>query len=155
MGKIGNDTLTVKQQAFVDAYNGNTKAAAKAAGLSQGYCARLMMDVSKRNAEPSALAVQTAIRDRQDHERRSRVATRLQRQQFWTKMMDDATEKASDRLQASMLLGKSEADFVDVVQSEHTMRLQLGAPRKAVESEAIDKTAIIESKTGEPEHDAV
>jgi hypothetical protein len=34
-----------------------------------------------------------------------------------------------DRLRASEQLGNSEADFIDEVKAEHTMRLQLGAPR--------------------------
>ena len=45
------------------------------------------------------------------------VFTRQQRQQFWTDMMLDDGANRSDRLRASELLGKSEADFIDVQQS--------------------------------------
>ena len=58
-------TLTAKQQTFVDAHAGSTKEAAAVAGLSQGYCRRLMMDVTNRNAEPAAMEVQAKIRAKQ------------------------------------------------------------------------------------------
>ena len=39
------------------------------------------------------------------------ILNRLQRQQFWSEMLADKSLSASDRLRASELLGKSEADF--------------------------------------------
>ena len=111
---ITSTGLTIKQQAFVDAYQGNIKDAAVIAGLSEGYCARLMMDVMKRNAEPSALAVQAAIRARQAPERAVRVKTRQQRQEYWSNMIDDPEASEAGKLRASELLGKSEGDFLDV-----------------------------------------
>lgn len=41
------------------------------------------------------------------------IATREDRQSFWTEVMRDKLEKMVDRLRASELLGKSQADFVD------------------------------------------
>ena len=111
---------TARQARFIDSYSGNIKEAAALAGLSYDYARRL---VTKSH-------IRDAIRNREHTEvRRRRIATRQQRQQFWTKTMNDDSLNMGDRLRASELLGKSEADFVDVIKSEHTMRLQLGAPR--------------------------
>lgn len=43
------------------------------------------------------------------------IKNREERQQFWTRMMDSETATNSDKLRASELLGKSEADFTDNV----------------------------------------
>jgi hypothetical protein len=96
--------LTVKQQRFIDCYNGNIKEAAQKSGLSYRYCRKL---VAKRN-------ILSAIRTRQDTEIRPRqIADRQERQKFWTKVMNDPKKSMNDRLRASELLGKSEADFTD------------------------------------------
>jgi len=97
--------LTVKQQAFVDAFAGDIKAAAKAAGLNYGYCRLLLTKNNK---------VRKAIHDRQETEIRPvRIASRQERQQFWTKTMLDNNVDYRDRLRASELLGRSEADFTE------------------------------------------
>ncbi len=41
------------------------------------------------------------------------IATRSERQQFWTEMYKDSNKQPSDRLRASELLGKSECDFIE------------------------------------------
>ncbi len=46
------------------------------------------------------------------------IATRSQRQAFWTEIYNDQTKNMADRLRASELLGRSEADFVDVHQTK-------------------------------------
>ena len=95
--------LTNKQQRFVDSYDGDIKKTAKKAGLSYGYCRRL---VTKTN-------ILEAIRYRQDTEIRPRtIANRQQRQKFWNETMRDEKQDMRDRLRASELLGRSEADFV-------------------------------------------
>ena len=94
--------LTIKQQKFVDCYDGDTKKAAKVAELSYDYARRL---VTKSH-------ILEAIRNRIDNEiRPSMIATRQQRQKFWTDVMNDKGELLKDRLKASELLGKSEMDF--------------------------------------------
>ncbi len=114
---------TAKQQRLIDCYAGDIKEAAEKAEISYGYARNLM-------TKSDILA---AIQNRQDTEvRRRRIATRQDRQVFWTETYENEDIPWSDRLRASELLGKSEADFIDVVKSEHTMRLQLGAPRTLV-----------------------
>ena len=114
---------TARQERFIDCYSGNIKEAAALAGLSYDYARRLVTTSHTREA----------IRNRQDTEvRRRRIATRQERQRFWTRTMTDESVSMGDRLRASELLGKSEADFIDVVKGENTMRLQLGAPRALI-----------------------
>jgi hypothetical protein len=94
----------LNQQKFIDAYNGNIKEASKKTGLSYQYCRRL---ATKSN-------VLEAIKNRQNTEvRPGTIANRQARQKFWTKVMDDEAEETKDRLKASELLGRSEADFTD------------------------------------------
>ncbi len=96
--------LTAKQQKFVDSYDGDLKEAAEKAGLSYGYCRRL---VTKSH-------ILQAIRERQETEIRPKlIAKRQQRQEFWTQIMNDTTANMKDRLRASELLGRSEADFTE------------------------------------------
>ena len=113
---------TVKQQRLIDCFAGDIKEAAERANISYGYARNLMTKSDTLEA----------IRNRENAETRRRIATRQQRQQFWTRTMDDTKQSMGDRLRASELLGKSEADFIDVVKGEHTMRLQLGAPRTLI-----------------------
>lgn len=94
--------LTDKQQKFVDCYDGDIKKAAKKAGLSYDYARRL---VTKRH-------IVEAVRNRMDNEiRPEMIATRQERQKFWTDTMKDEEQSMRDRLKASELLGKSEMDF--------------------------------------------
>ena len=96
--------LTVRQQRFVDCFDGDIKAAAQKAGLSYEYCRRL---VTKRH-------IQEAIKTRQDTEiRAADIADRQERQCFWSQVMRDPGEDIKARLRASELLGRSEADFTD------------------------------------------
>lgn len=101
------DKLTEKQQRFVDAYDGNATQAAIAAGYSK-KTARMM---GRENlTKPYILA---EIRNRETKRRTPMIASREERQAFWTEIMRDRQEKTQDRLKASELLGKSEADFID------------------------------------------
>ena len=118
---------TAKQQMLIDCYAGDIKEAAAKAEISYGYARQLL-------TRPNILE---SIRNRQDTEIRPKtIATRQERQAFWTKIQRDEDESTANRLRASELLGKSEADFIDVVKAENTMRLQLGAPRALLEGHA-------------------
>ena len=114
MPKAKEPKLTPKQRAFIEAYAGNATEAAKAAGYSEktAYSAgqRLLKGVE----------IQNAIREREEMEARERIATRQQRQEFWTNLMRDRKRKDFVRLKASELLGKSEADFIDKKQVDLT-----------------------------------
>ncbi len=116
----GSKPLTIKQQRFVDCYDGDIQDAAKIAGLSYNYCRQLMM-------RPKIVA---RIKKRERTKTNRLIATREERQQFWTKTMNGKVSKTlsnADKMRASELLGKSEMDFVEkrVVEGEvkHTVVL--------------------------------
>ena len=104
---IKDRVMTPKQQAFVDAYKGNATEAATLAGYKSPKAegCRLMKN---------PLVVQ-AILAREKTEKRPYIASRLDRQKFWTDVMKDEDAPLRERLKAAELLGKSEADFTDKV----------------------------------------
>ena len=121
------EDLTVRQQRFVDYYDGNGTQAAEKAGYStpRQEAARLLSNVN----------IKAALRTRENRRRKGHIADRKDRQAFWTRVMrgeetqpaitgtdtdgnpvvEEIPPKMSDRLSASQLLGKSEADFTDKV----------------------------------------
>ncbi len=101
--------FTAKQQRFIDCYDGDVKKAAKKAKITYQYARRL---ATKSN-------ILKAIRERENTEVRPKtIATRQKRQEFWTETMDDEEQTMKDRLRASELLGKSEADFTDNINNK-------------------------------------
>jgi len=102
--KVEEKKLTNKQHIFVDSYVGDIKEAATKAKLSYDYARRL---VTKSH-------ILEAIKTRQETEvRPETIYNRQQRQEWWTEVMRDEKRSTRDRLRASELLGKSEADFTD------------------------------------------
>ena len=57
-----------------------------------------------------------AIKQRQDSD--PAIATREERQRFWTEVMNNPQADMKDRLRASEILGKASGDFVE--RHEHT-----------------------------------
>lgn len=117
---IVSPQLTTKQQRFVDFYDGNATDAAEKAGYahprSQGQ--RLLTKVD----------IQNAIKKREQKRNDPAIATREDRQRFWTNVMANDDEDMKNRLKASELLGRSEADFTDNVKDT--------TPKKTKEIEA-------------------
>jgi len=96
--------FTIKQQCFIDCYDGDIQKAAKKAGMSYCYARQL-------RTKPNILE---AIKQRENTEVRPKtIMTRQQRQQFWSEVALDEDVEMKDRLRASELLGKSEADFTE------------------------------------------
>ncbi len=134
------EDLTVKQQRFVDYYDGNATQAAEKAGYKNPR------QIGSENL--SKLDIQHALKTRENRRREGHIADREERQAFWTKILRgeekqpaivgtnaegnsivaDIPPKMTDRLKASELLGRSEADFTDKV---------------AVEEEPIDEIKIV------------
>ena len=104
--------LTTKQKKFVQCYMGNATEAAKKAGYSEKTAneqgARLLANVS----------IKKAIEQREQKQTNKLIATREQRQEFWTKIMYSEEAEMKDRLKSSELLGKSQADFTDKLEVE-------------------------------------
>lgn len=99
--------LTVKQQAFVEAYCGNATEAA----LQAGYSPKTAAFIGAENLKKPKINV--AIKEREDKRLSPLIAKREERQEFWTSMMRDKTRKDDIRLKASELLAKSEGDFLE------------------------------------------
>lgn len=101
--------ITDKQQQFIDYYDGDIKSSAKKAKISYGYARNLMTKCD----------ILAAIRNRINNEiRPENIASRQDRQRFWSETMKDSEQTMRDRLRASELLGKSEVDFPN--KTEHT-----------------------------------
>jgi phage terminase small subunit len=99
-------TPTEKQLRFINAYDGSVKDAAEKAGLSYDYCRKIV-------TKPHIVC---HLRDRSDTENNKLIATRQERQEFWSKIVRDSGEDMRHRLKASELLGRSEADFVERIE---------------------------------------
>ena len=107
MARAKGDKLTTRQRRFVEAYTGNATAAAIAAGYSE-KTARFMGH--ENLTKPYILA---EIKARDTIRCTPLIASRAERQQFWSSVMRDKDQQMRDRLKAAELLGKSEADFVE------------------------------------------
>ena len=104
--------FTTKQKLFIEAYMGNASEAA----LKAGYSKKTAPFIGAENLKKPQIALEIA--KRQEKKEQRLIATRTDRQEFWTKVYNDTTASMSDRLRASELLGKSEADFIDKVKHE-------------------------------------
>ena len=111
--------LTARQQAFVEAYAGNATAAALAAGYSK-KSARVQGRrlITKDN-------VAKAIKEREAQRLAPTIATRQERQEFWTSVLRSEDEAMKDRLKAAELLGKSEGDFLERVEMDQTVSVNV------------------------------
>ena len=101
--------MNQRQQLFVNEYLVDLNCTQ--AAIRAGYSSRTAYSQGQRllkNAEVSQ-AIDTAMTER----RNKLIATREKRQAFWSSVMNDADEDMRNRLKASELLGKSEADFVE------------------------------------------
>lgn len=108
---MSKNRLTAKQRCFVEVYAGNATEAAIAAG----YSPKTAYSIGQNNLKK--VEIQKAIQARETERMGKAIATREQRQQFWTEVMESEEQPMRDRLKASELLGKSEGDFLDRVEA--------------------------------------
>lgn len=108
---MAEQKLTAKQLRFVESYDGNATAAAIAAGYSQ----KTACFIGNENLRKPHII--RAIKAREAKKVRPHIASREDRQKFWTKTMQDMTADLKNRLRASELLGKSEADFIERIEA--------------------------------------
>jgi phage terminase small subunit len=101
--------LTPKQKAFAEHYaaSGNATEAARLAGYKQPHVQGAQTLENLRVIEYIESLTKPA--------KNRRIATAEERQEWWTKVMlgHDPDADFKDRLKASELLGKSQADFVE------------------------------------------
>ncbi len=111
--------FTPKQQRFIEFYDGNGTEAARKAGYT-GSAKVLGITAARLLGNARIL---DAVQRREIKENRPKIAARLHRQEFWTKVMLDPRQDMRERLRASELLGRSEADFTEKVQMDSTRDL--------------------------------
>jgi phage terminase small subunit len=120
--------LNPKQARFVAEYLKDLNATQ--AAIRAGYSAKTArQQASDLLAKPD---ISDAVKKLQDRVEKSAIATRQERQEFWTRVMlgrEDA--ELRDRLKASELLGRSEEDFTEKVKHSGgiTFRVVTGLPR--------------------------
>lgn len=112
VGEHSERKLTSKQLKFIAAYDGNGTKAARLAGYKGND--KTLAEVAKENLRKPLIA--SEIKKRQIAEATPLIASRQQRQAFWTEVQGDETLPMMVRLRASELLGKSEADFTEKTQ---------------------------------------
>lgn len=146
--------MTVLQEKFKEAYvtgetEGNGTRSAEKAGYKGGP--RTWEQVAFANLRIPKIA--NAIVEQRNEMRKESVATRQQRQLFWTTVYFDKSNTMGDRLRASELLGKSEADFTEGIidrtesvieplteqETADLKRLAALSTIKVVESKVIDE----------------
>jgi phage terminase small subunit len=100
--------LTEKQRRFCEAYSSNGGNAMDAA-REAGYKAPKQQGAE--NLEKPV--IRSALEKMREKTTNAAIATREERQSFWTSAMRSTDNDMTTRLKASELLGKSQADFVD------------------------------------------
>ena len=100
--------LSELERKFVEAHaknGGNVLDAARSAGYKSPH------PTGHRVAKRAKVV--RAMEKLRESTTNTEIATREERQSFWSKVMNSGDQSMSDRLRASELLGKSQADFVD------------------------------------------
>lgn len=122
--------FTIKQQRFIDLYDGNATQAA----LDAGYSKKTAYSQGQRLLKN--VEILNAILKREKKRTKSKIMSREERQELWSRIalgdekfkvilgkgenknVVEIEPKMSDRLKASELLGRSEADFTDNLKVE-------------------------------------
>jgi hypothetical protein len=112
--------LNDRQLKFIAIYDGNGTDSARKAGYkgSDNVLAQMARHLL-RNTH-----IRKLITGRQERELNPQIANRQERQSFWTSTMKSQLVDIGDRLKASELLGRSEADFTE----NHRVGDPLGRP---------------------------
>lgn len=129
--------LTVRQRAFVNAYTGNAAEAARQAG----YSAKTAYSIGQELLNKPEIV--DAIKAREKEREAPLIASREQRQKFWSEVMLDPEQEMQHRLKAAELLGKSECDFSERLQIDGSVEVTVGflfdpAQRRALLAEVQD-----------------
>lgn len=103
-----HDALTERQRLFCEAFaanGGNAYAAVKEAGYK-----KCRQEGSRLLNNAGIIAALESLREDTTNKA---IATREERQVFWSEVMRADEKDMRDRLKASELLGKSHADFIE------------------------------------------
>jgi len=130
---VADGKFTIKEQRFIDAYEGNATDAARKAGYKNPERSG-WQNVNKRE-------IWDAIWKREKRRENKKIATREERQAFWTGVIRDEEEQMQNRLKAADSLAKSEGDFIERRHVDHST------------SDGTMKPAIIEVRAGDKSKD--
>lgn len=97
--------LPLRVQSFIQAYFGDAGRAAQLSGISRGYAYNLLT----RNDVKAIIRSRVHLSGVMD----PLIATREERQRYWTQQMHNMNLSPAERLKASELLGKSFCDFAE------------------------------------------
>ena len=105
--------LNYRQSLFIENYTRilECKGNATQSAIKAGYKQRTAYSIGQRLLKH--VEVKAEINRITKEIKENSVATRVLRQEFWTAIMNNIKESMGDRLRASELLGKSEADFTE------------------------------------------
>lgn len=120
--------ITTKQRKFIEAYAGNGTEAARIAGYAGND--ETLAQVAAENLRKPYIAHE--IKRREDKQILKLIATREERQIFWTKYMKDEATELRERRKFSEILGRSQGDFAQKIELEFKDGLadRLAAARK-------------------------
>lgn len=134
------ECLTSKQKIFVQVFDGNGTKACRDAGYKEHEVESFRL---LRNPKiKRALALKVTKRDKKVAKK---ILDKDERQQFWTKIIQDESQEIKARLRASELLGKSFGDFLDKVEINvnHTISVA-----EAITQADVQSVKTIDLKTG-------
>lgn len=126
--EVWHKGLTERQRRFCEAYaanGGNAVASARDAGYKHPDVQGIQ-NLAK-------LSIVAALENLRANHSNAAIATREERQSFWTRIMHDDGEDMRHRLKASELLGKSQADFLE--RHEHKQVFENGIMVNFIKSE--------------------
>lgn len=116
------------QKKYIECYNGSILETAKLIGISYPYARQLMCLPKYRHVQLAIANREKALANKVDAKELKKrteelekqtklIATRHERQQFWTNVLQDKLPGVEvalrDRLKASELLARSEGDFIE------------------------------------------
>lgn len=122
---VKEEMLSQKERKFVEAFDGDVDAAARAAGATLKHGRRMLMnplvvrEIEKKNgriheqviADKERGAAKVFVKNARLIA--GAIAAKEDRQAFWTKVMMDEEQNMAFRLKAAELLGKAQGDFIE------------------------------------------
>ena len=138
--------FTQKQQRFIDAYMGeaagNATEACRIAGYEGNDNVLGVQGYDNLRNPKIAAEIQRLV------EESPLIASRIDRQRFWTEVMYSEEVETKDRLRASEILGKSQGDFIERVEvTNYNIDLSSLTDEEIQElEEAEDPAAFLEAK---------
>jgi len=131
--------FTARQRKFVRFFEGNPTEAAVKAGFKRALARSIGAEMLKN---PDIVkAIQERVRPIEEAD----IATREDRQRFWTRIMKDEKVEMKYRLKASELLGKSQADFIESSNLNVNVKMGLvGLLKKVDEVEKLGDGKVID-----------